>query len=141
MTINRTQALVLGFFVLVWVSLVAIFALAPEVYYRAMKFSSAGVGLLFLVGISAFIALLVVGVIRRWRWTFWLIAFAFLFGVLRIPASVLALAGISPRTDRPGTCSIRGSSARGSSPSPCRCWSATGERGRGGHFEACHLGL
>ena len=96
MTINRTQALVLGFFVVVWVSLAAIFALAPEVYYRAMKLSSAGAGLLFLVGISAFIAVLVVGVLRRWRWTFWLIACAFLFGVLRIPASVLALAGVLP---------------------------------------------
>jgi hypothetical protein len=74
----------------------AIFAVTPEVYYRAMKLSSAGAGLLFLVGISAFIALLVVGVLRRWRWTFWLIAFAFLFGVLRIPASVLALAGVLP---------------------------------------------
>jgi hypothetical protein len=95
-TINRTQALVLGFFVVVWVSLVAIFAVAPEVYYRAMQLSSAGAGLLFLVGISAFIALLVVGVLRRWRWTFWLIALAFLFGVLRIPASVLALAGVLP---------------------------------------------
>jgi hypothetical protein len=95
-TINRTQALVLGFFVVVWVSLVAIFAGAPEVYYRAMKLSSAAAGLLFLVGISAFIALLVVGVLRRWRWTFWLIALAFLFGVLRIPASVLALAGVLP---------------------------------------------
>jgi hypothetical protein len=93
-TINRTQALVLGFFVVVWVSLLAIFAVAPEVYYRAMKLSSAGAGLLFLVGISAFIALLVVGVLRRWRWTFWLIMVAFLFGVLRIPASVLALAGV-----------------------------------------------
>jgi hypothetical protein len=30
---------------------------------------------------------------------------AFLFGVLRIPASVLALEGVLyPRTDRPGTC-------------------------------------
>jgi len=94
--INRTQALVLGFFVVVWVSLVVLFAVAPEVYYRAMKLSSAGTGLLFLVGISAFIALLVVGVLRRWRWTFWLIALAFLFGMLRLPASVLALAGVLP---------------------------------------------
>ena len=96
MRINRTQALVLGFFVVVWVSLVVLFAVAPEVYYRAMKLSSAGTGLLFLVGISAFIALLVVGVLRRWRWTFWLIALAFLFGMLRLPASVLALAGVLP---------------------------------------------
>jgi hypothetical protein len=96
MTINRTQALVLGFFVLVWASLVVLFAVAPEVYYRALKLSWAGAGLLFLVGISAFIALLGVGVLRRWRWAFWLIAFAFLFGVLRIPASVLTLEGVLP---------------------------------------------
>jgi hypothetical protein len=62
MTINRTQALVLGFFILVWASLVAIFALAPEVYYRALKLSSAGAGLLFLIAISAFIVLLGIGV-------------------------------------------------------------------------------
>ena len=96
MTINRTQALVLGFFVLVWATLVALFAVAPEVYYRAMKLSSAGAGLLFLVGISAFIALLGIEVLRRWRWTFWLIAVAFLFGVLRIPVSVLTLEGVLP---------------------------------------------
>jgi hypothetical protein len=96
MTINRTQALVLGFFVLVWASLVVLFAVAPEVYYRALKLFSAGAGLLFLIGISAFIALLGVGVLRRWRWTFWLIAFTFLFGVLRIPATVLTLKGVLP---------------------------------------------
>jgi len=96
MTINRTQALVLGFFLLVWATLVALFAAAPEVYYRAMKLSSAGAGILFLIGISAFIALLGVGVLRRWRWTFWLIAFAFLFGVLRIPATFLTLKGVLP---------------------------------------------
>jgi hypothetical protein len=95
-TINRTQALVLGFFALVWASLVVLFAAAPEIYYRAMQLSSAGVGLLFLVGVSAFIALLGVGVLRRWRWAFWLIAFAFLFGVLRVPATVLVLEGVLP---------------------------------------------
>jgi hypothetical protein len=100
-TINRTQALVLGFFTLVWGTLVVLFAAAPEVYYRAMQFSSVGAGLLFLVGISAFIALLGVGVLRRWRWTFWLIAVAFLFGVLRVPAAMLTLAGALPADGPP----------------------------------------
>jgi hypothetical protein len=95
-TINRTQALVLGFFGLVWATLVVLFTVAPEIYYQAMKLPSTGAGLLFPVGISAFIALLVVGVLRRWRWMFWLIAVAFLFGVLRLPASVLTLAGVLP---------------------------------------------
>jgi hypothetical protein len=34
--VNRTQALVRGFFVLVWAGLVAIFAAAPEVYEQAL---------------------------------------------------------------------------------------------------------
>ena len=42
------------------------------------------------------VAFLVVGVFRRWRWTFWLVLIAFFFGVLRLPASALQLAGIMP---------------------------------------------
>ena len=91
MAINRTQALVLGFFVLAWASLAALFAAAPEVYGRALGLSSAAARLLFLVAITVFLSLLSMGVIRRWRWVFWLIFVAFLFGPLRVLASVLAL--------------------------------------------------
>ena len=91
----------LGFFLLVWATLVVLFAAAPEVYYRAMKLSSAGAGLLFLVGVSAFVALLGVGVLRRWRWMVWLIAVAFFFGVLRVPATVLSLEGMLPADGPP----------------------------------------
>ena len=94
--INRTQVLVLSFFGLVWTSLVILFAAAPEVYGRALGLSSAHARLLFLVAISVFIALLGMGVIRRWRWTFWLILVAFVFGPLRVVASVLALGGVLP---------------------------------------------
>ena len=94
MAINRTQTLVLGFFTLAWASLVTLFAAAPEVYGRALGLSSADARLLFLVAISAFIALLGMGAVRRWRWTFWLILVAFLFGPLRVVVSVLALGGV-----------------------------------------------
>jgi hypothetical protein len=33
-------------------------------------------------------------VVRRWRWTFWLILVAFLFGVLRVPVAALQLTGV-----------------------------------------------
>jgi MFS family permease len=98
MAINRTQGLVLGFFVLAWASLVALFAAAPEVFGRALGLSSAEARLLFLGAITAFLALLGVGVIRRWRWAFWLILVAFLFGPLRVVASVLALGGVLSAT-------------------------------------------
>ena len=54
--------------------------------------------LAFVVAVTAVIGLLTVGVVRRWRWLFWLILIAFLAGVLRVPASILELAGKLPPT-------------------------------------------
>ena len=90
--VNRTQALVLTFFFVVWISLVAILLVEPGIYDNAMKLPDGDhllADLAFLGAISAFIALLVLGVLRRW--TFWLILVAFLIGgLLRVPASILA---------------------------------------------------
>jgi hypothetical protein len=97
--VNRMQSLVLGFFAVAWISLVAILIAEPGIYDSAMKLPAGRhplADLTFLGSLSAFIALLVVGVLRRWRWTFWLILVAFLFGVLRVPASILQLAGVLP---------------------------------------------
>jgi hypothetical protein len=99
--LNRTQLLVLGFFALVWIALVVILAIAPDVYAQTLRQAPADihtVGTVFLALLSALIALLVVGVLRRWRWAFWLILVAFLFGILRLPASILELTGILPAT-------------------------------------------
>lgn len=97
--LNRTQGLVLGFFVLAWGGLVIILMTAPDVYYQALRLPS-GEGFLpalaFLGAISAFLVVLGVGVLRRWRWTFWLVLIAFILGVLRVPASILQLAGLLP---------------------------------------------
>jgi hypothetical protein len=94
--------LVLGFLFLAWLSLLAILALAPDVYDQSLHVSSAGdastAELLFVGAISAFILLVAVGVARRWRWMFWLLLIAFLFGVLRVPTSILQLAGWIPST-------------------------------------------
>jgi hypothetical protein len=98
--LNRTQSLVLGFFAIAWISLVAILLVEPGIYDSAMKLPPGDhrvADLAFLGAISAFILLLVVGVLRRWRWMFWLILLAFLIGgVVRVPASILALAGVLP---------------------------------------------
>jgi hypothetical protein len=52
--------------------------------------------MLFLGALSAFILLIAVGVVRRWRWIFWLLLLAFLSSVLRVPASLLELANWIP---------------------------------------------
>jgi hypothetical protein len=95
--VNRTQALVLGFFMVVVASLVVIRAAAPRVYDHALRFPSGWprwAPTAFLVVLAAWIGLLTVGVLRRWRWTFWLILVAFLFGVLRVPVAILQLLGV-----------------------------------------------
>ena len=99
--VSRIQGLVLGFFVVVWVSLVVIVVVAPEVYDQALRLPGGrGAELAVLAALSGFIGLLAVGVVRRWRWTFWLILVAFLFGVLRVPVAALQLTGVLA-TDTP----------------------------------------
>jgi hypothetical protein len=97
--VNRTQALVLGFFTAVVGSLVVIRVAAPDVYDQALRFPPSWprwAATAFLVALIAFVGLLAIGVLRRWRWTFWLVLVAFLFGVLRVPVAILQLAGGLP---------------------------------------------
>lgn len=94
---NRTQALVLGFFVLAWASLITLLVATPEVYDQVLQLPASDrrlFELVFLAALSIFLVLLGVGVVRRWRWTFWLIVVAFMAGVLRVPASILELSGV-----------------------------------------------
>jgi hypothetical protein len=96
--INRTQAVVLGFVLLAWLSLLSILVAAPEVLDGQLRLPAGNrpAEIAFLVALSAFLALLAFGVVHRWRWIFWLILVAFLAGLLRLPASVLELTGILP---------------------------------------------
>ncbi len=94
-----TQRLVLAFFAFAWVSLLLILVVAPDVYDQSLKLGEGShrlADLAFLIALSAFLLLLSVGVIRRWRWIFWLILLAFLAGVLRVPVAILELSGLIP---------------------------------------------
>jgi hypothetical protein len=96
---NRTQRLVLGFFVAVWVALVAILLIAPQIYDNTLMVGSGGdalASLALLLAVSVLIGILVVGVVRRRRWTFWLILVAFLFGIVRVIATALQAVSLLP---------------------------------------------
>lgn len=91
----------MGFFLCVWFGLVAILVLSPNVYSQTLRLAPGHllvIEVVFLVALSAFIGLLATGLLKRWRWVFWLILIAFLFGILRVPASVLQLVGLVPAT-------------------------------------------
>jgi len=99
---SNGQLLVLGFLLLAWLSLICILAVAPEVYAETLRLApgenARAAELLFVGALTAFILLVAVGVIRRWRWIFWLLMVAFLSGLLRVPASLVELAGWMPAT-------------------------------------------
>ncbi|HEY3195913.1 MAG TPA: hypothetical protein VGK42_11830 [Candidatus Dormibacteraeota bacterium] len=89
----------LGFCAGAWLVLVLILLVAPEVYDQSLNQFGAdrgGIELAFLVILTAFLTLLAVGVIRGWRWMFWLVLVAFGAGPLRVVASALEVAGVMP---------------------------------------------
>jgi hypothetical protein len=100
---NRTKAAVLALFAVYWVIVVVILVAARAVYdgilAQAVPLSGdrrpteIGVFLAF----TLLVAVLSTGVIRGWRWTFWLILVVFLAGIVRVPAAVLQFAGIVSR--------------------------------------------
>ena len=103
---TRFKVLVLALFAVYWVIVVVILVAARDVYDQALPQEAvrlagnqrlAEIGVLLVV--TAFFAVLSIGVIRGWRWTFWLILVVFLAGIWRVPASTLQLALIMPSQD------------------------------------------
>jgi hypothetical protein len=100
---NRTKALVLSLFATYWVIVVVLLVAARDVYdgqlAQAVRLSGdprpAEIGV--LLALTVLFAVLSIGIIRNWRWTFWLILVVFLAGVLRLPAAALQLVGTLPR--------------------------------------------
>ena len=92
----------LAFCALAVATLLAIYVVAPAIYVQTLLGSARpadphpAVATLFMVAIVALVAVLALGVVRRWRWLFWLVLAAFTLSGLQILAGALELAGIIP---------------------------------------------
>jgi hypothetical protein len=102
--VNRTKVLVLALFASYWVVLIVLLVAARGFYDsqlpQALRLPGNNQRLVeigTLLAATALFAVLSIGVIRGWRWTFWLILIVFLVGIVRVPAAALQLAGIVPR--------------------------------------------
>ena len=97
---RRLEGVLVGFFLLATLFLLVVYFVAPSIYTDTLMLQSSPTdryplpATLFLVGIVVFIAILVVGVVRHWRWLFWLLLVAFAFMILEIPATILQLIGV-----------------------------------------------
>jgi hypothetical protein len=91
--------LVLAFFAAYWVMVVAMLLAARPLYDQILSLSGnqAQAEIPALAVLTALLGTLSIGVIRGWRWTFWVILVVFMTGLLRALYSALQLTAIVPR--------------------------------------------
>jgi hypothetical protein len=104
-TVVRLEMVVIAFLGLSALSSLVVYVANPSIYAQALALTSSPSDrypvpvTLFLVGIFALIALLILGVVRHWRWVFWLMLVAFGGSALQIPVTLSQIAGVLPSTD------------------------------------------
>lgn len=96
--INRIKAVVLALFALYWVAVVVILVVARRVFDQVARLPGNQRPDEFgaVLVLTALSTLLSAGIVRGWRWTFWLILIVFLAGILRVPIAALELSGKVP---------------------------------------------
>ncbi len=100
--LQRLQGILIAFFLLAVLFLWVVYFADPSIYASTLLLKPSTIDryplpvTLFLVAILVFIAVLIVGVLRHWRWLFWLVLIAFGFSILQIPATILQLTGVVP---------------------------------------------
>ena len=102
LTVQRLSAVIIAFFVLAALSALVVYVVDPTIYTKVLMLESTTAdryplpGTLFLMALLIFITVLIVGVLRHWRWLFWLLLLANSFSILEVPATILQLNGVIP---------------------------------------------
>ena len=95
----------IAFFILAALSLLVVYLADPAIYAQSLSLTSSPADrypvpvTLFLVGVLVLITLLSFGVVRHWRWLFWLMLVAFAGSALQIPVTLLQIADVLPSSD------------------------------------------
>src|SRR5260370_35201825 len=101
----RLERAVIAFFILAALSLLVVYLADPAIYAQSLSLPSSPADrypvpvTLFLVGILVLTTLLILGVVRHWRWVFWLMLVAFAGSALQIPVTLLQIIGLLPSPD------------------------------------------
>jgi hypothetical protein len=101
-TVQRLSAVIIAFFVLAGLSALVVYIADPTIYAKVLMFESTTVdryplpATFFLIALLILITVLIVGVLRHWRWLFWLLLLANSFSILEVPATILQLNGVIP---------------------------------------------
>ena len=94
--------MLIAFFILAALSVLVVYVIDPSIYAKVLKLEPSRTeryplsSTLFLVALLIFIAILIFGVTKHWRWLFWLLLIANGFSILEVPATILQFTGIMP---------------------------------------------
>jgi hypothetical protein len=94
------ERVLLVFFVLAVLFALGVSIVDPSIYAKMLSLAPFPADryplpvMLFLVGLVVFLALLSVGVVRHWRWVFWLVLVAMGASVLQVPVAIFQFAGV-----------------------------------------------
>jgi hypothetical protein len=93
------KGIVLALFAAYWVVVIVIWFADRSVFDQVggLRRGDVGAEAAEVLALTALLVLISVGVVRGWRWLFWLILIAFLAGIFRVPAAALELAGKIPQ--------------------------------------------
>jgi hypothetical protein len=97
---RRLELMLVTFFVMCALFVIVVYIVAPSIYTVGIKLNPDPTDpyplpiRVFLVALLSFIAFVIIGVLRHWRWLFWLLLIAFGFSVLQVPATILQLMGV-----------------------------------------------
>lgn len=101
-TARRLEVAIITFFALTLLSLFVVYAIDPSIYLQTLKLTSSPrdpypwPATLFLLCLVIFIGSMIIGVLRHWRWLFWLLLGAFSASILQFPAELLQISGVLP---------------------------------------------
>jgi hypothetical protein len=101
----RLERGIIAFFIFAALLLLLVYFADPAIYAQSLSLTSSPSDrypvavTLFLIAILAFLTLLTLGVVRHWRWLFWLMLVAFAGSVVQIPVLLLMITGVLPSSD------------------------------------------
>jgi hypothetical protein len=102
LTVQRLSAVIIAFFVLAALSVLVVYFADPTIFTKVLLIETAAndryplPSTLFLIALLTFIAVLIFGVTKHWRWLFWPLLIANSFSILEVPATILQLTGVIP---------------------------------------------
>ena len=101
---RRLERLLIAFFLLIALSVLVVYIADPSIYTQGLSLKPSATdrypipATLFLVSLLTFIGVVIIGILRHWRWLFWLLFVAFAASILQIPATLLQFAGVLPES-------------------------------------------